>query len=164
MNAMPKRQPYPPAVRREALEIAGQANYQAASDATGVPTATIRSWAKRETDRAGAAARVVGGVEVVGQPRIPPWSERRDGFIAGLGIAVELAAAQLRRALAEGRARDSRDLSVTTGILVDKVELLTGATNRSESYSVHGDVDLASMRAEVAANERRLAELQAGGE
>jgi hypothetical protein len=79
-----------------------------------------------------------------------------------LGLTAELARARLNQALSEGRARDARDCAVTMGVVVDKLELLSGyATSRTDARVLYEEFDRKAMVAEIEANERKLAELRA---
>lgn len=140
---------WPESVKARALALFAEGGSAVASEVTGVPRATIKSWARRESLTVATVA-ASSGVELL--PVSVPWAQRRVEVAQRAGDLTVMAAEQLGIALAEGRARDARDLSVTLGVLVDKSLLLNGeATHRSESLSV-------SMSAEE--TERRIRELR----
>jgi transposase-like protein len=170
MEPMPPkaRERWPDAIRQEALAIAADESYGAASEATGVPASTIRVWATR----AHQAVKATGVAVVI--PEGATWSEKRDLLCEAALAGASEAASACRQAILEERARDARDLSVCFAVLTDKHLLLGGfATSRHESWSVTAHVDpeqrrretdeeVAKLKAETAELERELAELEAG--
>jgi hypothetical protein len=153
------REPWTQHKRAEALEVAARCGFAAASDATGVPSATIRSWARRAGH----------GVEVVlptdGRPL--SWAERQPLLLDAHSQAAAEAVQAAREAMRKGKARDAQHYAVVSGIATEKALLLGGrATVRSENYSVTATVDDAEVRELDAETERlkqELAELEAGG-
>jgi hypothetical protein len=149
---MPARR-WSDAQRSTALDVFAREGCAAASAATGVPEGTIRSWAKREGDRAGSQLDRRDAVEVM--PRsAAPWRERRDPLVRDLGELVSETLSAVRDAVQAGRLRDARDGMVAAGIAIDKCELLSGfATSRSEAMSV--SLDMGGIEIE-----RRIVELE----
>lgn len=144
---------WPDDVKATALDVFAREGCPAASKATGVPEGTIRSWAKREGERAGTRLAQRNGVEVdvVRSASVVPWRDRREPLVRDLGDAVVETLDEVRTAVKGGRLRDARDGAVTLGILVDKAQLLSGlATGRSESLSMSlGGSELARKIAEL---------------
>lgn len=128
---MPARK-WDEATKSRALELFAERGGAAAEVATGVPQATIRSWARRTVQ----AVEVTAGVELVAHD--VPWRERRAVVLAKTGDLVVLGIEETRKAFENGKLRDARDGAVAVGILIDKAQLLSGlATDRRESMSVH---------------------------
>jgi hypothetical protein len=127
---MKPREPWPDEVKQTALDIAARESFVAAEAATGVPAATVRSWAHRATTSAGLALPRDGrGVAV-------PWRERRPVLLDAFGEACSEALQASRKAVKRGNARDAKDLMITSAIAAEKGLLLSGeATTRSESRS-----------------------------
>lgn len=144
------------AERTEAVRVFAEAGGPAAEEATGIPSATIRSWIHRSAVSGEAAVETVAdatGVEVISDGPLRPWAERRGPLVHRLGQAAEQAVEATLDAVRVGRGRDARDLAVAAGILIDKAELLSGgATSRQESTSLN----VTATRAEI---ERLRAEL-----
>jgi hypothetical protein len=148
---MPARR-WSDAQRSTALDVFAREGCAAARAATGVPEGTIRSWAKREGDRAGSQLDRRNAVEVM--PRSAPWRERRDPLVRDLGELVSETLSAVRDAVQAGRLRDARDGMVAAGIAIDKCELLSGfATSRSEATSLSLDIGGIEI-------ERRIVELE----
>jgi hypothetical protein len=126
---------------------------------TGVPAGTIDSWRHRSARNALAAIALV-------QPDTGrTWRDRRDRVVVEFADTLDLARTQLHAALQTGTTKQARDLVVVVGVLAEKCELFSGgATSRSESYAIRGDIDLEAMRREIAENEVKLAALEAGDE
>jgi hypothetical protein len=151
---MPPRK-WDDATKATALELFATAGGKVASERTGVPEGTIRSWAKRTMDEVELAA----GIELV--PRSESgvlsmsWPERRALVVNEIGDLVALAITKTREAFERGRMRDARDGAVALAILADKAQLLTGAaTARTESFSIHADAE--DVKAQIAALEAEL--------
>jgi transposase-like protein len=149
---MPARK-WTEAEKQRALELYAAEDVHAASQRTGVPVATIRSWAQRTTKAIGRAGQSVTGAEIVVSRSARLWTERRSEAVAEIGELVWLAFGKARECLESGRMRDLKDCAISIGILADKAELLSGrATSRSETFQVHASVE------DV---EARIAELEA---
>jgi hypothetical protein len=149
-------------VKAEALAIAAADSFVAAERATGVPAATVRSWARRAGQ----------GVEVVlptdGRGVAVSWADRQLLLLDAASQRAAEAAEAVRRAIKANRPRDAKDYAITFGICSEKAILLGGrATSRSETYQVTATIDDAEVRELEAETERlkqELAELEAGGD
>lgn len=113
---------------------------------TGIPAATIRSWAHRN----GLAARCNENRRAQVEATKLAWAERRGVMVEEIGAAAHMALAQTVAALEIGRGRDAKDLATTMAILVDKAQLLAGdPTVRQATFH--------EAREEVVADARRRA-------
>ncbi len=136
-----------------ALRIYAERGGPAASEATGVPVATIRSWAHRAATEAAAVVATVTG-RTIAQAGTD-WPTRRAELLAELPDAIAETLVAYRRKVADGSGRDARDFSVALAVLVDKAQLIAGhATSRSESLRLTAsvsaiDVELESLAAEL---------------
>lgn len=142
------RTTWTPEHKTEALRLYQTEGTNAAAAATGVPPATIRSWAHRS----GVAANCNEQRRANVQAQQLAWAERRGIMVEEIGAVAHKALAQTVAALELGKSRDAKDLATTMAILVDKAQLLSGgATSRSD----HADprTKLAHLRDELA--ERR---------
>ena len=95
----------------------------------GVPSGTVRSWAKREGLTTVASEKRQAGVAAA---RLT-WDQRRCEMTLRLG---EVAAQMLDRA-ADAPPAKTKNLATAMAIMVDKAELLAGATNRSTGDTHH---------------------------
>jgi hypothetical protein len=168
---MAKNPAHPPHVRAAALEYAAEHSFNAASKEFNIPAPTIRSWARRA-----GHLKPQTGVEVVWPTddrgvMIVPWSERRDQLISMYGNGASAAGQAALEAIESGRAKDARDLAVTSGIMTDKALLIAGyATSRTESRNqsisftgqlepAQNDAKLAEIDGEIEQLKQELAEL-----
>jgi hypothetical protein len=148
------RDRWPDATRQEALAIAADAGFPAAHEATGVPLGTIKSWASR----AGKVLKAAGVVVSDGMT----WAERRDALVEGCITGAGEALAAVRAAMAEERYRDAKDVGIVYGILVDKLQLLSGhATSRHETYSITASLSEKETKEVEAQEAEQLASLEA---
>jgi len=117
---------YSSAQRTEALRLYAERGPAEAARATGIPAATIRSWAKRSGAQ---PLRSEKGRAAVEASRLS-WEQRRAELTVRLG---EVAAGLLERAAASGDAQKAKALMVALAVAIDKAELLSGrATVREE--------------------------------
>jgi len=125
------RNPWPQHVKSRALQIAAESSFVAAQAATGVPAATVRSWARRAT--------IAAGVELVQDRRgvAVPWPKRAPILLEAFGHASLEAVEAVRNAIRRGKSQDARNYAVAAGISTEKALLLGGgATTRTEAYTV----------------------------
>lgn len=141
---------YTDAQRQEALALYREHGPAEASRRTGIPGATIRSWAHRSGEEASEGA---GRTRAATEAARLSWAQRRAQLCDATG---SVAAEVLDRIRASKKANDARALAQTYGVLVDRAQLLDGGvTGRLE---VSGPEDLRekvqSLRDDLAA--RRL--------
>lgn len=125
------------ATRAEAVELARRVGPAEAARRLGHKAATISKWMQRAAGSEGASAAI---------ERISPdlvlapgnrWQERRPLLIDNMTMAADEALAAVRAALVDNDSRKARDHAVTLGILIDKLQLLSGApTQRTETASM----------------------------
>lgn len=128
------------AEKADALALADEVGAEEAARRLGVPAGSIRRWRHEG----------LTGTDVEPSDPSLPWPARREQMIPRLAAAAEEALAAARQAVAGGKLRDARDAFVGLGIVLDKLQLLSGlATSRSEALVARVDADPA-VRAEIA--------------
>ena len=154
---------YSSAQRTEALRLYAERGPAEAARATGIPAATIRSWAKRSGAQ---PLRSEKGRAAVEASRLS-WEQRRAELTVRLG---EVAAGLLERAAASGDAQKAKALMVALAVAIDKAELLSGrATVREERPLVvtpeEAQRELAALNDELQARRagREAADVAANG-
>lgn len=155
---MTNRNEVTPAQRAEAVELAAKVGAAEAARRLGLPPANIRQWTKRMGDAtASAVARFAPGI-VTSTPG-NRWVDRRPVVADAAAMAADEALTALRSAIVKGDDRAAKNYSVTFGVLVDKVQLITGAaTTRTESATVSVTYRASGDPAEM---QQRIAELRA---
>lgn len=140
---------YTQAQRVEGLDLAGSVGFAEAGRQLGIPDGTLRRWAHE-------ASAV--GLEVAMPNNPVPWPERRAALLPKLGHVAAKALDAAESAIDAGKGREAQALMVSAGIAIDKGQLLAGgATSRSESRSMHVEVQSGPELAErVQAMRRQL--------
>lgn len=117
---------YTAAERQHALDLYKQHGPAEAGRQTGIPSATIRTWAKRSGETVSRAAHAQANVDAA---RLT-WAQRR----GELTIRSGEVAANLLEQIAAAKPREARLLSAAFAVVVDRAQLLAGdATARIET-------------------------------
>lgn len=126
---------WPREVKARAIAICGERGAKAASEETGVPPNTLRSWIRRESIAFPLAPRVETVIAEIDGHR--PWPLRRDAVVAELAKLCEETVQATFAAVRAGNLREAQAGWVSIGIAIDKLQLLSGeATSRSQSQSL----------------------------
>lgn len=127
------RRTWTPEQRRHALVVYVDHGPAEAARRTGIPSATIASWAHRN----GVQTRCIATTRAATEHSRLRWEERRAEMVHEIGAVAALALERAHAELDAGHARNAKDLATTMAILVDKAQLLAGdATSRSEVRTV----------------------------
>jgi transposase-like protein len=148
---------WPPEVKARAVALCGEKGAKFASEETGVPAATVRSWVHRSVADATAASAYLPARSEVSMERAQPWPARRSAVVRDLSEALGEVIDKSRDAVGAGRLRDARDGFTSVGILIDKLQLLSGdATARTESHRLSSPADRVLIEAEIVELEQEL--------
>lgn len=167
MSGRGRPRKWSPSQKSEALAIAAERGAAAASRETGIPAGSIRAWVSVATASVVALVPDAAVQVVDADGALRAWRERRPALLNACSVGAHEAVEACRRAVAEDRGRDARDLSVACGVLIDKAQLLAGAaTARTESVTWHANARLGAddpervrLRAEIEQMKAELAEL-----
>ncbi len=137
---------YEPEQKERALALYVEHGPSEASRRCGIPSATIRSWAKRAHKSSPRAERAIAGAEAA---RLT-WAQRRAEVARRSGDA---AAELIERVRQTPKAREAADWARAFAIAVDKAQLLDGgATGRVEVSSAEDrERRVAQLRDDLAA-------------
>ncbi|MBA3371113.1 MAG: hypothetical protein H0T96_06640 [Thermoleophilaceae bacterium] len=137
--------------RAAALELYSEVGPAEAGRRLGIPSGTVRSWARRNGCAAVATENRRAAVEAA---RLT-WEQRRSGLTVRLG---EVAAELLER-VEKAEPGEAKALATALAILVDKAELLSGrATERTEAgAAVNMDAEIERLIGELAREDGRSA-------
>jgi transposase-like protein len=152
---------WPADVKARAVALCGEKGAKFAAEELGVPQGTIRSWVHRSVADATAATSFAPAVRsAVSLDRAQPWPARRGAVVRELSEALGEVIDKSREAVRDGRLRDARDGFTSTGILVDKLQLLSGdATSRTEQHRLSSPADRVFVENEIRELEAELDEL-----
>ena len=142
---------YTPEQKEQALALYREHGPGEASSRTGIPGATIRSWARRSGLTSPRADRAAAGAEAA---RLT-WAQRRAEVALRSG---EAAAEFIERAVRTEKAREGSDWMRAYALAVDKAQLLDGAaTGRIELSESEVRAGVQKIRDELKARRERKA-------
>lgn len=130
------------ATKQQALEVYAEHGLLAASEATGVPRGTIKSWASRMGVEPATAERVKARRDATVARVERSLAERRVVLVAKLGEIAELGVDWAAKMLEQGDDLSMRDVVGAWTRAIHDLQLLSGeATDRSETLTPPDAID-----------------------